>query len=30
MPAFSDPRFFPTWRASLAPRELITSTVTAL
>ncbi len=30
MPAFGDPRFFPTWRASLAPREVITSTVTAL
>ena len=30
MPAFGDSRFFPIWRASLAPREVISSTVTAL
>jgi Cft2 family RNA processing exonuclease len=30
MPAFGDARFLPAWRASLAPRELITSTVTLL
>ena len=30
MPAFGDPRFFPTWRASVAPRAVITSPVTML
>jgi Cft2 family RNA processing exonuclease len=30
MPAFGDARFFPTWRARLAPREVIASKVTAL
>jgi Cft2 family RNA processing exonuclease len=30
IPAFGDARFLPIWRARLAPRELITSTVTAL
>ena len=30
MPAFGDPRFFPTWRASVAPRAVITSSVTML
>ena len=30
LPAFGDSRFLPTWRARLAPRELITSTATVL
>jgi Cft2 family RNA processing exonuclease len=30
MPAFGDARFFPAWRARLAPREVITSAVMAL
>jgi Cft2 family RNA processing exonuclease len=30
MPAFGDPRFFPTWRASVAPRAVITSPVMML
>jgi Cft2 family RNA processing exonuclease len=30
MPAFGDPRLFPLWRTSLAPREVITSPVTGL
>ena len=30
LPAFGDARFFPIWRAHLAPREVITSTVTML
>jgi Cft2 family RNA processing exonuclease len=30
MPAFGDAKFFPLWRARLAPREVITSAVTEL
>jgi hypothetical protein len=30
IPAFGEDRCFPIWRASLAPREVITSTVTVL
>jgi hypothetical protein len=30
MPAFGDARFFPLWRARLAPREVITSAATEL
>jgi len=30
MPAFGDSRFFPLWRARLAPREVITSATTVL
>jgi hypothetical protein len=30
LPAFVEARYLPTWRARLAPRELITSKVTAL
>ncbi len=30
VPAFVDPRFLPTWRARLTPREVITSKVTVL
>jgi hypothetical protein len=30
LPAFGDARFFPLWRARLAPREVTTSTVTML
>jgi Cft2 family RNA processing exonuclease len=30
LPAFGEARFFPTWRARLAPREVITSSVTVL
>jgi hypothetical protein len=30
LPAFGDARFYPFWRAHLAPREVITSSVTAL
>ncbi len=30
MPAFGDPRVFPTWRTGVAPREVITSKVTVL
>jgi Cft2 family RNA processing exonuclease len=30
MPAFCDARFFPAWREHLAPREVITSSVTVL
>jgi Cft2 family RNA processing exonuclease len=30
LPAFGDARFFPIWRAHLAPREVITSSVTEL
>ncbi len=30
LPAFVDPRFLPTWRARLTPREVITSKVTVL
>jgi Cft2 family RNA processing exonuclease len=30
LPAFGDARFFPVWRAHLAPREVITTTVTML
>jgi Cft2 family RNA processing exonuclease len=30
MPAFGDARFFPAWRARLAPREVITSALTVL
>jgi hypothetical protein len=30
VPAFVDPRYLPTWRARLTPREVITSKVTVL
>ncbi len=30
IPAFGDPAFFPAWRAGVAPREVITSTVVTL